>query len=139
MIKEINLIRNIGCFESFTGLSDLKRLVLIYAENGRGKTTLSAILSSLANNDANILMGRKRLGASHEPHVILHIEEADADTIFHDNKWNHSFDPIFIYDDEFVSQNVYSGLEITANHRQSLHEVILGHRGVSLASAVSVK
>jgi wobble nucleotide-excising tRNase len=136
MLKEINLIRNIGCFDSFSGLSDLKKLVLIYAENGRGKTTLSAILSSLANNDANILMGRKRLGASHEPHVILNIDDANATTIFQDNTWNHSFGPIFIYDDEFVSQNVYSGLEITANHRQSLHEVILGHRGVSLARTV---
>ena len=58
MIKEINLIRNIGCFDSFSGLhlGDLKKLVLIYAENARGKTTVSAILSSLANNDANILM-----------------------------------------------------------------------------------
>ncbi|HUW18125.1 MAG TPA: AAA family ATPase [Sedimentisphaerales bacterium] len=136
MLKEINLIRNIGCFDSFSGLSDLKKLVLIYAENGRGKTTLSAILSSLANNDANILMARKRLGASHQPHVILSIEDANAATIFRDNTWNHPFEPIFIYDDEYVSRNVYSGLEITANHRQSLHEVILGHRGVSLARRV---
>ena len=136
MLKEINLIRNIGCFDSFSGLTDLKKLVLIYAENGRGKTTVSAILSSLANNDANILMGRKRLGASHEPHIILNIEGENENTIFQDSKWNNYFENIFIYDDEFVSQNVYSGLEITANHRQSLHEVILGHTGVSLARKV---
>ena len=136
MLKEINLIRNIGCFDSFSGLSDLKKLVLIYAENGRGKTTLSAILSSLANNDANILMGRKRLGASDEPHIVLNIEGENENTIFQDSKWNNYLENIFIYDDEFVSQNVYSGLEITANHRQSLHEVILGHTGVSLARRV---
>jgi len=109
---------------------------LIYAENARGKTTLSAILSSLANNDANILMGRKRLGASNDPHIILNIEGVNGNAILQNGSWNHCFDEIFIYDDEFVSQNVYSGLEITANHRQSLHEVILGHRGVSLARRV---
>jgi len=136
MLKEINLIRNIGCFDSFSGLSDLKKIVLIYAENGRGKTTVSAILSSLANNDASILMGRKRLGASHEPHIVLNIEGENESTIFQDSKWSKYFENIFIYDDEFVSQNVYSGLEITANHRQSLHEVILGHTGVSLARRV---
>ncbi len=136
MLKEINLIRNIGCFDSFSDLSDLKKLVLIYAENGRGKTTLSAILSSLANNDANILMGRKRLGASNDPHIILNIEGVNGNAILQDGSWNHCFDEIFIYDDEFVTQNVYSGLEITANHRQSLHEVILGHGGVSLARRV---
>jgi wobble nucleotide-excising tRNase len=136
MLKEINLIRNIGCFDSFSGLTDLKKLVLIYAENGRGKTTVSAILSSLANNDANILMGRKRLGALDEPHIVLNIEGETENTIFQDSKWTNYLENIFIYDDEFVSQNVYSGLEITANHRQSLHEVILGHRGVSLARGV---
>ncbi len=136
MLKEINLIRNIGCFDSFSGLRDLKKLVLIYAENGRGKTTLSSILSSLANNDANIIMGRKRLGASNDPHIILNIEGVNGNAILQDGIWNHCFDEIFIYDDEFLSQNVYSGLEITANHRQSLHEVILGHRGVSLARRV---
>jgi len=136
MLKEINLIRNIGCFDSFSGLNDLKKLLLIYAENGRGKTTLTAILSSLANNDANILMGRKRLGASNDPHIVLNIEGVNGNAILQDGSWNHCFDEIFIYDDEFVSQNVYSGLEITANHRQSLHEVILGHRGVTLARRV---
>ena len=136
MLTEINLIRNIGCFDSFSGLSDLKKLVLIYAENGRGKTTLSAILSSLANNDSNIIIGRKRLGSTNDPHVILNIEGVGENTILQDGSWNHSFEEIFIYDDEFVSQNVYSGLEITANHRQSLHEVILGHSGVSLARRV---
>jgi wobble nucleotide-excising tRNase len=138
MLKGINLIRNIGCFDSFSGshLSDLKKLVLIYAENGRGKTTVSAILSSLANNDASLLMGRKRLGASHDPHVILNIEGGNGNTILQDSIWNHCFNDIFVYDDEFVSQNVYSGLEITANHRQKLHEVILGRRGVSLARRV---
>ena len=136
MLKGINLITNIGCFDSFSGLSDLKKLVLIYAENGRGKTTVSAILSSLANNDANIVMGRKRLGALNDPYIILNIEGVNGNTILQDGRWNHCFHEIFIYDDEFVSQNVYSGLEITPNQRQSLHEVILGHRGVALARRV---
>jgi wobble nucleotide-excising tRNase len=135
MIKEINLIRNIGCFDSFAGssLGDLKKLVLIYAENGRGKTTISSILSSLANNDATLINGRKRLGSSNDPHIILRIEGENSNTIFQSGNWNASLDYIYVYDDEFINQNVFSGLEISASHRQKLHEIVLGRAGVSLA------
>ena len=138
MIKEINLIRNIGCFDSFAGssLGDLKKLVLIYAENGRGKTTISSILSSLANNDAAIINGRKRLGSSNDPHVILTIEGESSHTIFQSGNWNSSLNYIYVYDDEFINQNVFSGLEISASHRQKLHEIVLGRAGVSLARQV---
>jgi hypothetical protein len=31
-----------------------------------------------------------------------------------------------VFDDTFVDQNVYSGLVVGAEHRQRLHELILG-------------
>jgi hypothetical protein len=43
---------------------------------------------------------------------------------------------IVVYDDVFVAENVHSGLEVTAGHRQNLHELILGARGVVLARTV---
>ena len=60
MINKINYINNIGLFVNMRGASniDLKRLTLIYAENGRGKTTLSAILRYL------IVTG-KQIGRAH--------------------------------------------------------------------------
>ena len=66
MLKKINIVRNVGCFDSFAGssLDDLKKLVLVYAENGRGKTTISSIMTSLVNNDPSIINSRKRLGSS---------------------------------------------------------------------------
>jgi wobble nucleotide-excising tRNase len=138
MLKKIQLIRNVGCFESFAGsaLGDLGRLVLIYAENGRGKTTISSILSSLANNDASIVNGRKRLGSQNDPHVVLDIEGQTTNVMFQSGQWNVSHDNIYIYDDEFINQNVFSGLEVSASHRQKLHEIILGRAGVSLARRV---
>lgn len=51
MIRRVQLVRNIGKFASVTVPANLPlaRLTLIYAENGRGKTTLAAILRSLAS------------------------------------------------------------------------------------------
>ena len=41
-----------------------------------------------------------------------------------------------VFDDQFVDENVYSGLSVGAGHRQNLHEVILGKQGVTLARQV---
>ncbi|MCB1882287.1 MAG: hypothetical protein KDI54_19900, partial [Gammaproteobacteria bacterium] len=71
MITSLNLIRNIGQFDSVTNTSQFAPLTLIYAENGRGKTTLSAILRSLATGDPIPIIERRRLAAQHPPHVIV--------------------------------------------------------------------
>ncbi len=40
-----------------------------------------------------------------------------------------------VFDDVFVDENVYSGLSVDAEHRQNLHELILGSQGVALSAA----
>ena len=138
MIKAFRLIRNIGCFDSFQGTPDteLAPLTLIYAENGRGKTTLSAILRSLATRDATLIKGRRRIGSEHEPHIVLEVDGKQQAVVFQNDQWSESHDPILIFDDQFVDDNVYSGLSVEAGHRQNLHEVILGSHGVGLARLV---
>lgn len=37
-----------------------------------------------------------------------------------------------IFDDLFVDQNIYSGLTVASEHRQNLHELILGSQMVTL-------
>lgn len=53
MINNLQLLRNVGRFDSVNAAANtpLSRLTLIYAENGRGKTALAAILRSLATAD----------------------------------------------------------------------------------------
>ena len=48
MINRFQLLRNIGQFDSVDDEAEipLAKVALIYAENGRGKTTISAILRS---------------------------------------------------------------------------------------------
>lgn len=41
-----------------------------------------------------------------------------------------------MFDDLFVAENVCSGIEVEAGHRQNLHELILGAQGVALNAAV---
>lgn len=55
-IDRFQLLRNVGQFDSVNGGANLAlmRLTLIYAENGRGKTTLAAILRSAASGNAQV-------------------------------------------------------------------------------------
>jgi hypothetical protein len=110
MINGIQLLRNIGSFDSVTTAANipLARLTLVYAENGRGKTTLAAILRSLATGDPMPIAERRRLAAQHSPHVVLNCDGGTPPAMFQNNAWNRTLPNLTIFDDVFVElfQNV---------------------------------
>ncbi len=140
MIERLNLLRNVGQFESINPGAQLPfaRLTLIYAENGRGKTTLSAVFRSLSSNEPALIQERHRLGATHTPHVVFQAVGGAIHT-FQNNAWSAPLPAIATFDDAFVAQNVCSGLEIAAGHRQNLHELILGAQGVTLNATLQAR
>lgn len=133
MLSRINIIRNIGQFESVTVSASVTfpKLTVIYAENGRGKTTLSAILRSLGTGNPVPITERKRLSATHDPHVVIQ-PTSGAAINFQNGAWTQTFPNIAVFDDVFIDENVYSGLSVETGHRQNLHELILGAQGVTL-------
>ena len=135
MIRHIKLLRNIGTFNSDNSIEsiDLRRLVLIYAENGRGKSTLADILRSLARNDIAPILGRRRLGSKYPPHIVLDVDTNPPNVMFQYDTWTRTLPEIKIFDEVFVDENVYSGLEVDPQHRQNLHELVLGDQGVALS------
>ena len=135
-LERFSLLQNVGQFDNVSSGAQvpLTPFSVIYAENGRGKTTLSAILKSLASGDPSLIQNRKRLKAQHEPHVIIQLSGAPA--IFKNGAWSATQPEIHVYDDAFVAENVCSGIEIETSHRQNLHELILGAKGVALSKAL---
>lgn len=132
MIERIQLLRNIGQFDNVSPQpqTTLTPFSLIYGENGRGKTTIAAILRSLATNNPGLVTDRHRLGAQHPPHVV--IGHAGGQCILQNGVWTEPLPQVAIFDDTFVSANVCSGIEIQTAHRQNLHELVLGAQGVAL-------
>ena len=132
MIERIQLLRNIGQFDNVSPppQTALTPFSLVYGENGRGKTTLAAILRSLATNNPGLMTDRHRLGAQHPPHVV--IGHAGGQCVFQNGSWTQPLPKVAIFDDAFVSANVCSGIELQTSHRQNLHELILGAQGVTL-------
>lgn len=136
-LDRIQLLRNVGQFDSVNEGAQLAltRLTLIYAENGRGKTTLSSILRSVGTGNAQLVNERQRLGAQHPPHLVL-APRAGAPLVFQNGAWSNTLPGIAVFDDYFVAQNVCAGVEIGTSHRQNLHELILGAQGVALNAAL---
>src|SRR5258705_13164273 len=104
MISRLRLLRNIGSFDSVAEGANipLARLTLVYAENGRGKTTLAAILRSLASGDPVPIAERRRLAAQHPPHIVLDCDGGPPAAMFQNNTWNRTLSNLAIFDDWFV-------------------------------------
>lgn len=136
MLRKFVSIKNVGRFASYgaSGDVELKRYNLIFAENGRGKTTLCAILRSLQSGERAHVIGRATLGAIDAP-------EAEILTLggmitFRQGAWNGTVSDIAIFDSTFVSENVHSGDVVHIGHRRSLYGVIVGKQGVDLAQQI---
>ena len=138
MIRHIELLRNIGTFNSVNSIEsiDLKRLVLVHAENGRGKTTLAAIFRSLATGEIDPIVGRHRLGAQYPAHIVFECDGSPSNVMFQNDVWNRTIPNLKIFDDLFVDENIHSGLGVDPQHRQNLHELVLGDQGVKLNHAL---
>lgn len=138
MITRLQLLRNVGQFDNVStpATLDLKRLTLVYAENGRGKTTLAAILRSLGTGEALPITERLRLGAAHPQEVRIACAGGPQPAAFVKGAWDRTCPAVMVFDDVFVDRNVYSGLDVDPEHRQNLHDLILGAQGVTLARRV---
>lgn len=137
MIQTFHLLRNLGQFDSVDAGQQLplKKVSLIYAENGRGKTTLAAVLRSLGTGDATPIVERKRLGSAHPPHVVVN-GAGNTSALFQNGAWQRRLGRILVFDDNFVAENICSGIKVETDHRQRLHELIIGSQGVALSETV---
>lgn len=136
MLQKIISIKNVGRFHNCAAVGDVtfRRVTLIFAENGRGKTTLCAILRSLFTNMPAFIIGRATLGSTEPPEVQLLL--GTSNFTFRNGTWNAPFPEIAVFDGTYVSENVFAGDVVDTEHRRNLYRVIIGSAGVALAGRV---
>lgn len=136
MLRKIISIKSVGRFSSYSASGDvtLKRYNLVFAENGRGKTTLCTILRSLQLSDGAHIIGRTTLGSTGCPEVTILLDSGTVN--FTNGAWTGPLAGIAIFDATFVSENVHSGDVVDIEHRRNLYSVIVGKRGVELAEQI---
>jgi wobble nucleotide-excising tRNase len=148
VITKILALKNIGAFENWEWpqgidaglLPTLGRVTVIAGENGKGKTTIAAVLRSVQDDDAKPVLERRRACAEGGYENFLAKIEHDNGkaTLISDSRWNGPRPTLFVFDDTFVSRNVYEGLSVGAEQREALHELIIGEAGVQEAKKVEM-
>ena len=136
MLKKIISIENIGKFRSCKPRGDVefRTLNLIYAENGRGKTTLCDVLKSLRSGEEGYIRGRKTLGQDDEPSVEIRLEEGNVS--FKDGTWTKTLPQLAIFDTAFVHDNVHAGEFVGYDQKRNMYGVVVGAEGVKLQRRV---
>jgi wobble nucleotide-excising tRNase len=137
MLKKFIAIKNVGKFRNCGAAGDIefRKLSLVYAENGRGKTTLCAILRSLQNGDPLFITERRTVDGNAAPQIDA--LTAAGKLTFDGNAWSGTYGNMVVFDSTYVAENVYSGDFVEHEHRKRLYQVSIGKQGVELAHKVS--
>lgn len=136
-IKKFLNISHVGRFVNCTHKGpELNRYNLFFAENGRGKTTLCAVLRSLQTGEHEHITERGTIApVRSEPAASIRLD--GGNTAYKNKAWSSAVPEIAIFDSTFVSRNVHAGEYVSRDHRSNLLQVIIGEAGVALAGVVS--
>ena len=137
LVKKFISIDNVGRLANCRQKGpEFKKYNLLFAENGRGKTTLCALLRSLETGEHEHITERKTISpTAGEPAAVVRID--GGDTRYKNRSWTSIVPGIAIFDATFVAQNVHAGEFVGRDHRTNLLEVIIGLAGVALSQQVS--
>lgn len=128
MIKKIVLIKSVGRFHNARPGSEGEcgEVTLISAENGSGKTTIAAILHSLASGEPGFITERDTVSTSDTPEVKIILDDGCYD--FKDGTWQTDVSDVQIevFDTHFVNTNVYAGDYLEHGHKKALYQFIIG-------------
>ena len=136
MLQKVVAIASVGRLVNFTGRGNLlfRRLTLLFGENGRGKTTLAAVLRSLKSGHGHYITERQTINSADKAKVSVLL--ASGIVTFSDGTWSHTYGDLEVFDNTFVHDNVYAGDSVEHEHRKNLYRVIVGEEGVTLARKV---
>lgn len=135
LIKRFSSIKNIGRFVDCKQKgSALNHYNLFFAENGRGKTTLCAVLRSLKTGKSEHITERTTVPITSGPEVSIQLDTGTAS--YNEQEWSMAVPDIEIFDATFVAQNIHVGEYVNHDHRKNLFQVIIGEEGGRIAKEI---
>ncbi|HYG25715.1 MAG TPA: AAA family ATPase [Caulobacteraceae bacterium] len=132
-LKKITTIKNIGRFKSAgVGGGEYARFTLFYGGNGRGKTTLCAILRSLQRNDPTLIAERQTFQTTGGQSVKLLTDQGVLS--FDGGSWKSHSAQVEIFDQSYVLENVHGGQHVELDQRRNVYRAVIGAPGVKIAN-----
>ena len=144
MIKRIKKIKGVGRFLN-VGHTELGRLTLIYGPNCYGKSTLSDIFRSVANQNPEVLSNRQSItrdGSTITQEVCFGIKNStdrtEQDIFCVNQRWNtgNFNSPIEVFDSRFIEDNVFTGLTISRSNKENLTNLLIGEKSVGIGKQI---
>lgn len=130
MLERIHRIKGVGLLHDADGRAHgLQKACFIYADNGRGKSTLASLFRSCSSNKPDLLVNRRTIDGVNDQEVILQFSNGERST-FQNGSWDVARPELLVFDADFVEQNVYAGGQVTADHRKNLLQFALGENAV---------
>jgi wobble nucleotide-excising tRNase len=136
MLERIEVIEGIGLLHAANGKPfTCLNTTLVYADNGRGKSTLATIFRSLSTGDVSLIANRSTVDGTLPAKVVLQFTGGHKVT-FSGGAWSEQRPELLVFDTDFIERNVYSGSAISTGHRKNLLEFALGEPAVAARAAV---
>jgi len=130
MLERIFGVKGIGLLHDANGRAHgFRKATFIYADNGRGKSTLASLFRSCATNNPALLVNRRTIDGNNSQEAALQFSHGQRST-FQNGAWDISRPDIFVFDSDFVDQNVYAGGQVSSDQRKNLLRFALGANAV---------
>jgi wobble nucleotide-excising tRNase len=136
VIQEIIKLKGIGMLHDSVPHDpvSLSKAVAIYAENGRGKSTLSCLLRSMSDNDCTEVQARQTLRQEDGPYAEMLIDGVKH--TLNEGSWDRTYEGMLVFDDHFVEENVCVGSLLGAKHLQNLLGFVLEKEAPKTAEGI---
>ena len=143
MIQMIKKIKDIGAFNNYesrmTGTpKDFSHINLIYGLNTYGKSTICDIMKDMSDDVDSRIKQRISIPDGKSSQVVINTNKGVCS--FDEGKWKQNVlkHNIMTFDDEFVTENVFSGTDLIGDRETKEHftDFILGDEGVKIAKEI---
>lgn len=136
MLERIEEIQGIGLLHQANGKPyTCQKATLVYADNGRGKSTLATIFRSTATGSPALIAAWKTVDGTLHPKVVLQFGNGHK-VSFENGAWSEQRSELLVFDADFIGRNVHSGGAVSTDHRKNLLEFALGEAAVAARAAV---
>lgn len=143
MLHKITHIASISRFKNFSSNDDelsFSQSNLIFAPNGRGKSTLSDIFQSFLKNKPDILSKRKSRVYPGSAEITLTHSEPQVAARFSEGSWKNILPDVscVVFDKDFIQQNIHT-ITVEHDHKKKLHGLIVGESAIEARKIVKEK
>ncbi|MFZ2207177.1 MAG: AAA family ATPase [Porticoccaceae bacterium] len=136
MLERIADIQGIGLLYQANGKPHTcQKATLVYADNGRGKSTLATIFRSAATGNAGLITACRTIDGTLPPKVALQFGSGHKAS-FDNGAWSEQRPELLVFDADFIGRNVHSGGAVNTDHRKNLLEFALGEAAVAARTTV---